>query len=160
MIRLLSKLTNCESFDVCKKNITLSPQILERIKIAKDSLQQQIHLEGEVMDAFESSNKFTHPIDIGTPLIDQYISLWENTLDCFLRGDTLVKLKRFKPENYANILSALCQNNMHCSKTQTYESAQSGTSLDLAVCITLKGKEVEIPNGYRFKDKDETPKGN
>ena len=85
---------------------------------------------------------------------EDYIE-WFKTLPLYYEDKRFRAVHACWDEGHINYLKS-CLVDGKLLEEQIYESAQSGTSLDLAVGITLKGKEVEIPNGYGFKDKDGT----
>lgn len=85
---------------------------------------------------------------------EDYIE-WFKTLPLYYETDRFRAVHACWDESYISYLkSQLVDGKL--SEEQIYESVRKGTKLYNAVDITLKGKEIELPDGLNFTDKDGT----
>jgi hypothetical protein len=99
------------------------------------------HLIKNIKQHYETLLQFQNKQDE----YDNYIE-WFKTLPLYYETNRFRAVHACWDDGHINYLkSQLIDGKL--SEKQIYESAQNGTSLDLAVGITLKGKEVQIPDG-------------
>ena len=80
---------------------------------------------------------------------------WFKTLPLFYETENFRAVHACWDEKIIDFLRTKLVNNC-LTEDLIYESVQKGTELNDAIEITLKGKEIKMPEGLSFKDKDET----
>ena len=80
---------------------------------------------------------------------------WFKTLPIFFETDQFGSVHSCWDNDHIAYLRTRLKDNC-LSDDLLYESAQKGTELNLAIEETLKGKEMKLPTGKYFKDKDGT----
>ena len=85
---------------------------------------------------------------------EEYLD-WFKTLPLFYETEKYRAVHACWNSAYINYLSKTLKNNC-LADDLIYESAKIGTQLNTAIDITLKGKEIKMPDGLYFTDKDGT----
>jgi hypothetical protein len=80
---------------------------------------------------------------------------WFKTLPLFYETDTFRAVHACWDKNHIEYLKTNLENE-RLSDELIYKSVQKGTLLNDAIEETLKGKELELPKGFSFSDKDGT----
>ena len=80
---------------------------------------------------------------------------WFKTLPLFYETDSFRAVHACWDKNHIEYLKANLENE-RLTDELIYKSVQKGTLLNDAIEETLKGKELELPKGFTFSDKDGT----
>ena len=108
------------------------------------------HLIKNIVQHYETLKQFQNRQDE----YEEYLE-WFKTLPLFYETDIFRAVHACWDEKIIDFLKAKLVNNC-LTEDLIYESVQKGTVLNEAIEITLKGKEIKMPEGLSFKDKDGT----
>ena len=108
------------------------------------------HLIKNIVQHYETLKQFQNRQEE----YEEYLE-WFKTLPLFYETEKVRAVHACWDEKIIDFLRTKLVNNC-LTEDLIYESVQKGTALNDAIEITLKGKEIKMPEGLSFKDKDET----
>lgn len=108
------------------------------------------HLIKNIVQHYETLKQFQNRQDE----YEEYLE-WFKTLPLFYETEMFRAVHACWDEKIIDFLKTKLVNNC-LPEDLIYESVQKGTELNDAIEITLKGKEIKMPEGLSFKDKDGT----
>ena len=108
------------------------------------------HLIKNIVQHYETLKQFQNRQEE----YEEYLE-WFKTLPLFYETESFRAVHACWDEKIIDFLRTKLVNNC-LTEDLIYESVQKGTELNDAIEITLKGKEIKMPEGLSFKDKDET----
>jgi hypothetical protein len=108
------------------------------------------HLIKNIVQHYETLRQFQNEQEV----YEDYLE-WFKTLPLFLETEDFRAVHASWDDNHINYLKAHLENN-RLTDELIYKSVCMGTPLYRAVNNVLKGREMRIPNGMTFTDKDGT----